>query len=370
MVAAHVLVSVAAACGGSAFTTGGEGDDGGGSPGDASPDLTTPDGGAHESGGGPDGVAADGGHADAGGGPDAITIPDVLAEAPPACSGAYACVPAVPPGWVGPLEVYAGPGPVPPCSPLFQLAQDANDQLDAGHATCGCQCSAPKVACDPLPVDFYSANACTVATKCTSATLSASTCIPEDVRTKCAISPVSIYMSAPQATASGASCAPQESASVPAITWGISGRACVSTVAAAQVDCPVNAVCAPRPAPPFGPGACIAVLGDVACPSQGYTAKHVFFTSADDSRGCTSCTCGGAGNASCTASVSVYAGNPGAGCSGQPIIYAAPFSCVAVDQPGNFLATLSGTAGSCPPSPSTPTGTATPSKPVTVCCTP
>jgi hypothetical protein len=166
----------------------------------------------------------------------------------------------------------------------------------------------------------------------------------------------------------GAGCAPQGTQSVPPIAWGINGRACVSTVAASQVDCPAGSVCAPSPAPPFGPGACIAALGDLPCPLQGYTAKHVFFRSADDARGCTTCTCGGAVNPACTATLSDYPQNQS--CTGQPISYQAPFACVPVDMPRDFQVQVTTAGGACPPSQSAPTGAATPASPLTVCCTP
>jgi hypothetical protein len=358
------VLALAVACGGPAFTTGEAGDDGGAVSGDAGPDATASEGGA------PDGsadAAETGGGSDAGGA-DVIGAPDVLADAPPTCSGQYACVPAVPAGWAGPLEVYSGAGPAPSCSPLFQLLQDGNDQLDAGPATCGCQCGDPKVACASPTISFFSASSCTPATACASITLAPSTCTPVDERSKCAIASLATYMSSPQATVTDAGCVPQATQTILPPTWGTTGRACASAVAPAQVDCPSGSVCAPRPAQPFAASTCIAETGDVPCPGGGYSDKHLFFTGVADTRGCTACTCGGADNPGCAATIADYP--QGQSCVGQRTAYLAPFSCAGVDQPRDFLVTLTSSAGACPPSQSTPTGAATPAKPVTVCCAP
>src|SRR5580692_9006146 len=54
------------------------------------------------------------------GGPDATTsdapVADVLEEPPVTCEGDFVCVPAIPAGWTGPLEVYSGTVTAPPCS--------------------------------------------------------------------------------------------------------------------------------------------------------------------------------------------------------------------------------------------------------------
>jgi hypothetical protein len=341
-------LAMAAACGGSAFTTGG-GDDGGASDG-AGPDVTV---------GGPDG-----GQVEAGG-PDAISLPDVLEEPPPTCSGQYACVPAVPSGWAGPLEVYAGAAQAPPCSPLFVVAQDAHDELDAGPATCGCQCGGPKVVCAPPTISFFNVSGCAVSAPCATKTLSPQTCTPVDLGIACkGLS--SPFMTSPQATVTSATCAAQATQSVPPSSWGINGRACVSAVAPAQVDCPSGSICAPKPALPFGPAACIAVLGDVACPAGRYSNRHVYFTSLNDSRGCTTCTCGDAGNPTCAATVATH--QPDASCTDLGVAYQAPFSCVPVDEPRDYEVTLTSNAGACPPSASIPSGSASGMGAVTVCC--
>jgi hypothetical protein len=357
---AAAALGVVAACGGPVFTTGG-GDDGGASD-DAGLDVTVPEGGNADGPAGHDGGKPEGGEL------DALPVPDVLEEPPPTCSGAYACVAGVPgaPGF-GPYEVYSGTGPLPACTALFQSPEDGNDQLDAGAPTCGCQCGAPSVTCAPFPMSFFNVAGCGATTNCATTSLTPSTCTPLDVRSACGATSTLSYMTAVQATVAGATCTPLPSQNVPPATWSLTGRACISSVAPSQVDCPSGSICAPKPAPPFAAATCIATTGDIACPQAGYVNKHVFYTSLEDTRGCSPCTCGGAASPTCSATVDAY--QLKTSCSGTATTYVAPFTCQGVDQPSAFEVTMTTDAGACPPSQSTPTGAAAPSQPITICCT-
>jgi hypothetical protein len=105
------------------------------------------------------------------------------------------------------------------------------------------------------------------------------------------------------------------------------------------------------------------------CPSAGYTSKHLLFGAVSDDRDCTACACGDVLGAACSATVDVYASKNGS-CTNGSISYAVPFSCAGVSEPADFKLTMTTGGGSCTPSTSTATGTATPAKPTTYCSLP
>jgi hypothetical protein len=371
-------VAVAWGCGGSAFSLapGDGGDDTSvgaeGGP-DATGDVPTDDGSGSSSGDAP-GVDAPHGDATAhdGGGLDALPPPDALEEPPPTCNGqSFACVPAVPVGWTGPLEVYAGTGLPPPCSTQFQIEATGTTQLDAPTPTCGCTCGSPKVQCGNTDITFYPASPCTSVTGCAKASLPPGTCTTTDVRAQCPSgAAMGTFMGAATTAVVGQSCAPQPTRTVPPLTWATNVRACISSVAPSQLDCQAGQVCAPKSQSPYGSSPCIAATGDQPCPQGPYSSRQVFYGGATDSRDCTSCTCTDPANATCTTTLDTFSSGDGT-CSGGAISYGAPFSCDPVNsQPSDFRATTTASAGSCTASQSAPTGSAVPTSPVTLCCTP
>jgi hypothetical protein len=340
-------VFVAASCGGPAFTAGPGGDDGG------AVDASGGSGGS----GGADVVTA-----------DRPVSGEAATEAAPSCGSgpSFACAPAAPPGWTGPLEVFVGQAPLPSCSAGYQPDRDAYDELSAPDATCVCTCGPPKVLCSSPTMVFNTDPGCVTAS-CASTILNPALCTTIDEHASCA-GAAGFYMTAEQAAVGTAGCAPQPSKTVPPLTWGLQARACVPAVAPSQADCPSGTVCAPRPSSPFASTACVAIQGDATCPPGAYSVKRRFFTGATDTRGCTTCACA-APTASCTATIDVYSSTNGS-CSGNKITYLAPFTCDGVGQPGDFLLTLSPTSGACGATASNPTGGASPIGPVTVCCVP
>jgi hypothetical protein len=151
------------------------------------------------------------------------------------------------------------------------------------------------------------------------------------------------------------------------VEWGVDGRACAPTVTLAQVDCKSGSVCAPAPAAPYGAQLCIVQAGDVGCPSGPYTNRNTLYAGVDDTRGCSSCTCGTPTGGSCVASFSAYPSSDGS-CSGQPDIYDAPVKCAGVNDPADLRLTITTSSASCTPSPVSPTGSVSPMGPTTVCC--
>lgn len=357
-------VALAGSCGGSAFTTGAGADAGG-------------DGTSSGADGG------DGGGADASqetsveaSMPDAPhDVADELSPPPPACGGTLGCVPAAPPGWAGPLELYAGTSNPPSCTADFAPAYAGNGGLTAPAAGCSCSCGPSTTQCAAPTLTLYSAvcvagNGCTcTGTGCDTVNLQAGACTMVDGPAVACDTTGSTAMSASASAIVGGSCAPDPGQKVVPISWETFARACSSTVTVAQVDCKAGSVCAPEPMAPYGAALCISQAGDLSCPVQGYTSKQLFYGGVDDQRGCTACTCGSPTGASCDATLDVYMSTDGS-CTGTPNTYGAPFSCDVVDQPVDLRFVVTSQNGSCAASPVGPTGAATPTSPTTFCCLP
>jgi len=365
LVAAGVGVG-AVACGGSAFTVGG-GADGG-------PDGTSslPDGAGDAPGADAPVEASADAPTETSTGSDAQT--DAVEEPPPVtCAGAFACVPAVPGGWSGPVELYAGATPAPSCTASFASAYDGNAGLSAPPGTCSCSCGAPNTECGVPGLSFYvqAAGVCP-ASACSTSTLPAGACTTLSDTSGCG-TPFTSAISASAPVVEPAGCTPQPSSSRAPPAWATYAQACSSTTAVVAGNCGSGAVCAPKPAAPYGATLCISQAGDLACPlpsgGAGYTAKQLFYGNADDQRTCTACTCGSLAGATCSATFEAYASTNGS-CTGGGDTYAAPFSCEAVDQPADFRVTITAQNGACGASQVTPTGSATATDPTTFCCLP
>jgi hypothetical protein len=284
------------------------------------------------------------------------------------CASSYACVPAVPPNFTGPLELYVGSDAAPPCGQAFQAQTiDGNDLLSAPAATCGCACGPLQDAgCATPSIAFSTLNDC--ATVCANA-VPRPGCSSITATSSCPAT-VGIWMTAAAPAVAIGSCPPVPTSTVTAAQWGEYARACAASVVLADTDCPTSTVCAPAPATPFGTATCVAQSGDVACPLTAYTVRHVYYGGVDDQRGCSACTCGDATGTSCSGSVDVY-DSADASCTGVGDTYQLPFACDPINQgPADFRVDLVLTSGSCTPDAVSAIGAATPIEPTTFCCTP
>jgi len=303
---------------------------------------------------------------------DAEWVPDVLEPPPARCSSGFACVPPVPSGWSGPMELFAGAAPAPTdCGTNFEgpVYVGGSDAI-GDPAACGCSCGAPdNVLCSPIETSFFGGFMCAAAPPCAQRTLTPGVCTRVDVTTECASMTASITM--PATTASGGSCTAAPTKMVPPPSWGTEARACLSALGGAASNCASGGVCAPLPAPPFAE-VCIALAGVAACPATGFTVRHTFYDAFDDTRDCTACSCGDVTGASCSAALSVF---PTAGavaaCLKGADVYMAPSSCSPVQQPGDFRLDITmPDVGSCAATPVMPTGAVAPSEAATFCCLP
>jgi hypothetical protein len=213
---------------------------------------------------------------------------------------------------------------------------------------------------------FYNSATCGTSVSCAADMLAPGACTTVNEMSKC-VGAVTLDITLLAGTSTMGSCAAQLTRNVPAYSWGVQARGCVSTVAPAQVDCASGQVCAPKPEPGFGAKLCISHAGDVACPGGGYGVKHLYYTSVADTRTCSDCTCAAPTGGSCSFSLVGYASSDSS-CTGNAVTYLPGTKCAGVQQPGDMRLTMAPTAGSCAAGTSSPTGTATPAGPVTVCC--
>jgi hypothetical protein len=303
--------------------------------------------------------------------PSAGDALDAVEEVPAHCGGSFACAPAVPTGWVGPFELYEGSDPAPACESGFSGATlDGNAELSASAASCDCQCDMPQGLQCASPTIAFSSTSALCPTQCATATLTPGLCTTVDMKARCSlgVSGAPITVPTPAAPTQG-SCAPVPTVGVAIPTWSTNARACGTTVAPARADCKGGNVCVPLPTSPFLTGLCIEQAGDVACPATDYTTKYLDYGGIDDSRSCSSCTCGPVIGATCSGTLTQYVSADG-GCDTPQTIYALPQSCSPLQQPADVMLSLTPANGACKPSPVSATGAATPSTPMTFCCAP
>src|SRR5579859_5729918 len=218
---------------------------------------------------------------------------DAPEEPPGHCGGGFACTPAAPAGWEGPVELYLGSDTPPPCGANFAgPAFDGHTGFNSQPASCGCSCQSPAgVQCSPVTLGFATTALCSTSLGgCGSVVLQPGVCTPIDMRSRCGSSMLSTTAGA--SAPSGGSCSPLATPAIPPIAWASAARSCVALAAPVQADCAGGLVCAPQSSSPFQGNLCIAQAGDVACPATGYVMKHLAFASVDDTRGCSACTCG------------------------------------------------------------------------------
>ncbi|WP_437597599.1 hypothetical protein WMF28_33515 [Sorangium sp. So ce590] len=127
----------------------------------------------------------------------------------------------------------------------------------------------------------------------------------------------------------------------------------------------------PGAPPPSGFLTCIFHEGDVTC-ADPYLDRHVFYGSADDTRGCSPCACGEPQGASCTIMASVYSDGACAEQVASTLISSmAPFC--GVTPPGVALGSklaevVAVDPGGCVPSGGKTVGELLPVAPSTFCC--
>ena len=174
-----------------------------------------------------------------------------------------------------------------------------------------------------------------------------------------------------------ASCNPTWTTTKPPSSWQTTARGCGYSGPGDMGGCSGGSTCMAKPSAPFGTTLCVYQSGSVPCPSATYTVQTVVYGGVDDTRNCTTCDCGAPTGVSCTVSGTLSAYPDDGQCVGSPIGSISDYSgnvCVTMGGQATGgvegLITITPTGGSCTASGGQPTGSATPSTPTTICCTP
>lgn len=280
--------------------------------------------------------------------------------ADPKCSAGFVCAPALPlSGWTGPAWLYDGAtASAPACGGAFgQPAYEGHRDLSSVPAVCGaCACN-PTGTCTLGSITLFTDSACQQIDQ-------ADPQPPVGQCGKVQNGDNAQSYEAPAPTFGGGSCKPtQPGMSKPAPTWGTTGIVCIG--ATSNGGCG-GALCAPRPAAPFGASLCIWSPGDKACPAE-YPTPHSFWDGATDNRDCSPCACDALVNGSCTATTTLYGSKD---CKDNLGDVPNDGTCHQLASSAAMLAKVQ-VGGSCTPSGGQATGTVVegPAK-TTVCCAP
>jgi hypothetical protein len=290
------------------------------------------------------------------------SVPDGFTNDGP-CTGDCVIVPS---GWTGPVAWWEGSGDAPDCTGAYTgAANDMGIGLNAAPATCSaCSCSAPTSQKCTATVSTYEDSSCT--DYCNSSIIvSGSGCTSFSPCGSDGDPATNQFLSYTWAVTGGSCTASGGSPTLPVSTWSMNARTCAynastgGTCASGTCYAPVSA--------PFA-NTCVYQTGDTVCPSA-FMTKHLYYTGVDDSRSCTSCSCGSA-TGSCSGSLTAW---HNASCSDFPDIASiSEGSCQEINtafyDSKSLQANLSVTGGSCPASGGAPTGGAVQADPITVCC--
>ncbi|MEM7437848.1 MAG: hypothetical protein AAF436_22060 [Myxococcota bacterium] len=255
------------------------------------------------------------------------------------CAGEAVCVPAVPSGWSGPVSFGAGATAPSACPSEFPDEERlAFEGLVAQDAVCSCGCSVASATCNLISEN--TGGIFTPTQSCDDPP-SENDCLSASLITSCNAIP---------------------GETVPPFTWGTEARICEG--AAAGEVC-TDGTCYPDPSS-FGP-VCILQEGEQTCPA-GFPERELFFLDASDTRACEVCTCDTTGGA-CEIDIEV--------CSVAffNLTLRSGEMCTDLPPPGegdgvsllNQTITMQPT---CTTAGGTPTGEATPTFPITLCCLP
>jgi len=281
-----------------------------------------------------------------------------------ACGTGEVCVGSAPAGWTGPVQLYEGAAPPPPCPPSTSLEIEGGSGLSAPPATCStCTCGAPAgVTCGSPTVTLYTDSVCGGAS-CDVGTVT-STCSLLKTGTQCNIAGTLVYVSVAPAQATGGSCPPTpEVPSVPPAAWTTNALACAPLATGAA--CGAGMECTPSPAAPFV--TCIYQAGNVSCPSAAYPNKSIVDTNWFDTRTCSACSCGAPGG--CAGGAVLVSTNSACSSGVQnPIPSACKFDGIPGILPYYAEMVTPPSPNGCTPGGGQPTGGTVPTGPITLCC--
>ena len=268
------------------------------------------------------------------------------------CGGSDRCA-AAPEGWDGPGLLLEGASP-PACGQDLPESIDAFSELTADPAECTCGCEPAAADCGALRVD-------NVEPPCQGAQGSSLLPMAEQcVELGFVAGPLRGEFPDPKPAAG---CTPQAEVERPAPTWGSTLRLCVGS--GDQASCEDGAVCVPQAG--NDGRLCVRRSGNHECPAE-YPEELAAFAGHEDTRDC-SCACGEPLAVTCTAIVDFY---DELDCSGGELatLQTGDPNCADGDSATHARSRTPVTAGGeCTPTgPGEPTGSVSPSDPVTICC--
>lgn len=203
----------------------------------------------------------------------------------PTCDGARACVGAVPEGWTGPMALYLGGSGASAPGCVGDYGVEGNNyvgDLAADESSCTCSCDPGVGMSCASSTTVCSKSDCAPAGGCTSTLTVNENCVSNTFGP-------SVRVSEPSITDVG-SCKPSPTETIVAASWGVKAKAC-GTVLTTALGCIEGQLCAPVVTAP-SQQLCVLHSGEVACTDAYYTEQHILYDGADDSRKCTSCSCG------------------------------------------------------------------------------
>lgn len=273
-----------------------------------------------------------------------------------ACAG-------VPAGWMGPAALWAGPaGATPPDCPRGEVPAIAamNGGVAAGPATCVCTCAAEGQTCSMTTAILSHDPQMCGAPTCGVSPLTSGACanIGRAGGTPCG---AVFGMSVPPPVPTGGSCMPTVTQTLPTLTSQTVARLCAGAGATTG---------------PYATSPCVYQVGGSppsACPAAYPDGPRIYYSTIDDTRGCSECTCGEPTGGLCAGTITVFS-QPDCGGDTSGTAYALASACQQIDLPNGSPVSLLAAAslmaaGECAiAQAAVPTGGLATVGVVTVCC--
>lgn len=274
------------------------------------------------------------------------------------------CVPSPSGLWNGPVAIIVSDpaDDAPTCAGDFdEPSTTVYDELAAGPTQCACTCGDPEgVTCSTTSLRQYSQAACAAVTDTTNVDGMCNDTVSSGGG--------NIYFTAESHTLGGTCDADVSDSVFPAAAFQVRETACALS-APENTGCAGGEICVPGLTDPFDGRLCIWAEGDQVCPEQGtWTERVVRWTSWEDQRDCSECTCDHEG-AECSGAVYLFDEDA---CGGLPVANV-PINgaCITSGIVGSARVTGAGVTPdptSCTPAVGDPIGELVPGGAVTFCC--
>ncbi len=272
----------------------------------------------------------------------------------PECGPSAVCGQPAPAGWFGPAiysRVVEGDAPACPAEYPSGGPTVLEGYHDPGPALCDCECNLNMMQTCSAYVYGHNNSSC-------------NTYNYSQVTEACSAVSITAYAQFYAYLQNNPSCMQNKMEEFPAPQWDASIKSC--KLGDNPTSCGEGGICTPVPGADFEAPVCIYKQGDEACPAGPYSNKVTFFTGVEDSRDCSSCTCGTVAANCDNAVADVYTGTE---CAGNPTSsLAANGGCVPAV--GGSIAMAIDDASTCPITATPePTGSIAAVGEFTFCCT-